>query len=88
MVDGGTNAIRRLSKRDAERLLADYDANPIATLSTALRIVLELPDGDWPDLLAAAPLDDSRRRRLLAADHAVLDDLAAELNEARTFGTA
>ena len=88
MVDGGTNAIRRLSKRDAEQLLADYDANPIGALSTALRIVLELPDCDWPDLLAAAPLEDSRRRRLLATDHASLDDLAAELNEARTFDTA
>jgi hypothetical protein len=46
-----------------------------------------MPDGEWAALLAAAPIDYGRRRRLLAADETTLDQLAAELNERRSFDT-
>jgi hypothetical protein len=81
--DRGTNAIARLTKINAERLLADYDGNPLAALTAALRIALDRPDATWTQLLAAAPIDASRRQRLHDADESSLDQLAAELNERR-----
>lgn len=84
MAHRGT-AISRLKKVDAERLLAGYDADPVAELTVALRVILALPDADWSTLLAAAPIDAARRGRLLSADEASLDELAAELNERRGF---
>jgi hypothetical protein len=66
-------------------LLGDYDNDPIAALSTALRITLDMPDATWAQLVAAAPIDDARRRLLNNADEASLDALAAELNERRGF---
>ncbi|MDP9463920.1 MAG: hypothetical protein M3P52_04790 [Actinomycetota bacterium] len=48
-----------------------------------MRIVLDLPDATWAQLLAAAPFDTGRRRLLLSADQAGLDQLATELNERR-----
>ncbi|HEY7627888.1 MAG TPA: hypothetical protein VH761_12500 [Ilumatobacteraceae bacterium] len=52
----------------------------------ALRVVFDLPDGDWVGLLAIAPIDDERRMALMHGDQASLDALAAELNERRTLG--
>ncbi len=83
MGDRGTNAIARLKKTQVERLLGDYDADPVAALSAALRVVLDMPDDDWPALLAAAQLDAARRQQLLDVDASSLDQLAAELNERR-----
>ena len=83
MGDRGTNAIARLKKAQVERLLGDYDADPVAALSAALRVVLDLPDDDWAALLTSAPLDAARRRLLVDGDASSLDQLAAELNERR-----
>jgi hypothetical protein len=84
VVDRGT-VIAALKKADVERLIADYDADPIAALTTALRRVLRMGDATWAELLAAAPLDASRRQLLLSCDEASLDRLAAELNERRSL---
>ncbi|MCU1345350.1 MAG: hypothetical protein JWL70_1616 [Acidimicrobiia bacterium] len=73
----------RLRKREVERLLATYDQDPIASLTEALRVVLERPDANWSELLATAPLTDQRWQRLIAGEQAALDELAAELNERR-----
>jgi hypothetical protein len=77
--------IVRLKKRHVERLLADYDADPIAALTTALRITLNVPGATWATLLAEAPIEAERRRRLLSGDQRSLDHLAAELNEHRSI---
>ncbi|HZX53949.1 MAG TPA: hypothetical protein VFE86_04675 [Ilumatobacteraceae bacterium] len=82
MEDRGT-LIVRLKKADVERLLNDYDAGPIAALTTALRITLAMPERTWESLLAAAPLEPERRQRLLDGEQSTLDGLAAELNERR-----
>ena len=82
MVDRGT-LIAALTKAEVERLLTDYDADPIGALTQALRRVLRMPDTAWPELLAAAPIDADRRQLLLLAEQASLDQLAAELNERR-----
>ena len=83
MGDTGTTAIARLKKTQVERLLADYDADPVAALGAALRIVLDMPDAEWAALLASTPLDVTRRRLLIESDESSLDQLAAELNERR-----
>jgi hypothetical protein len=82
MEDRGTLSVR-LKKADVERLLNDYDADPITALTTALRTTLAMPEGTWESLLAAAPLERERRRRLLDGEQSALDGLAAELNERR-----
>ena len=84
MVYRGT-LIAPLKKVDVERLLADYDAEPVGALTTALRRVLQMPDSSWAELIDAAPIDAGRRQLLLSADQASLDQLAAELNERRRF---
>ena len=75
-----------MNKTAAERLLAGYDADPIAALTVALRVVLDLGDASWTQLLNAAPIDDRRRQLLQSGDQCALDDVAAELNERRRLG--
>lgn len=75
-----------LRKRDVEALLATYDADPVAALTAALRIVLDRPDADYRTLVTTGPFDDERRTRLLAGDVATLDALTRELNETRHLG--
>ena len=75
----------RLKKVHVETLLRDYDRDPVGSLTSALRIALDKPGRDWPSLLSAAPLPSARRSQLLAGEQQALDELAAELNEARGF---
>jgi len=82
-VDCRGTLTRRLRKADVERLLADYDADPIATLTVALRVALATPDATWETLLERAPIGAERRERLRQGDELALDELAAELNENR-----
>ncbi|HEY4610468.1 MAG TPA: hypothetical protein VFE86_15760 [Ilumatobacteraceae bacterium] len=82
MEDGGTLTVR-LKKRDVERLLNDYDADPIAALTVALRTTLAMPAGTWESLLRAASIEPNLRERLLKGELAALDRLAVELNERR-----
>jgi len=82
-VECGGTLTRRLRKADVERLLSDYDADPIGALTTALRTTLEMPAASWESLLESAPIEPDRRQRLLSGDVVPLDQLAAELNERR-----
>jgi hypothetical protein len=50
-----------------------------------MRTLLDMPNATWAEVLRVAPIDDDRRRRLLSEDEAALDELAAELNEFRSF---
>jgi hypothetical protein len=100
--------VTRLRKDQAEELISALDSatsGPLeeitmirARLTTALRIVLELPTAGWNELVhAAADIDDwdiERRAQLLSADapHLASDseavlwalwDLVTELNERR-----
>lgn len=72
-----------LRKAEVERLLRDYDPDPLAALTDALRIVLDAPAATWAELVGRAAFDDERRALLLAGDQSALDGLAAELNEQR-----
>jgi hypothetical protein len=74
-----------LGKRDVERLMADYDADPVAALTTALRATLEQPELEWTALVKLAGFDCARRIRLQAGETAALDELLVELNEQRVI---
>ena len=74
-----------LSKHDAEALLRDYDTDPVAALTAALRTVTGRADADWPELTHFAAADPDRRIALEHGDPDALDALAAELNELRTL---
>ncbi len=75
----------RLTKHDAEALLATYDADPVSALTVALRRVLGRPGAGFDELVAEAPLPTDRQRALAARDQAALDALAGQLNEERTL---
>jgi hypothetical protein len=74
--------VARLTKRAVERLLAEYDSDPVGALTRALQFALE-SDASWPELVEAATKDVARRRQLLALDVGALDGLVRELNELR-----
>ena len=84
----GRLAASRRRKVDVEQLLAGYDIGPVAARTTALRVVLDQPSGDWTALLKAAGFSCARRIRLQGNDPAALDELAAELNELRAVAVA
>jgi hypothetical protein len=69
-----------------EALLRDYDIDPVPALTAALRVVLQLPDATWPELVDASGLAPDRRRALVGGEVGALDDLVAELNEQRRIG--
>ena len=77
------NIGEELRKAEVERLLADYDADPITALTAALRIALAMPDATWETLLECAPIASERREQLRLGDQRALDELTAELNENR-----
>jgi len=66
-------------------LLGSYDADPIAALTAALRIVLERADDSWPELIRAAAFTETRAAALVLGEVGALDGLARELNEQRTL---
>jgi hypothetical protein len=78
-----THEAPRLSKRQVEMLLRDYDRDPVGALARALRIVLRLPHAGWQQLVDATRLDADRRRALAAEEITALDDLLRQLNEQR-----
>lgn len=73
----------RLSKAQVEAMLATYDAAPIQSLTSALRIALDAPAMEWAALLGLADFSAARSQRLLRGEAAALDELVAELNEVR-----
>jgi hypothetical protein len=74
----------RLRKRDVERLLDTYDADPVAALTVALRVALDRPDASYPDLIADLP----EREALAENDSSAMDRLATTLNELRVAPAA
>ncbi|MCX6526609.1 MAG: hypothetical protein NTU52_01275, partial [Actinobacteria bacterium] len=74
---------RKLKKNDVEKLLLDYDKSPVSSITEALQIVLGKTFCQWPDLIAALPIDADRQRLLLTGDSQHLDHLMQELNELR-----
>jgi hypothetical protein len=74
-----------LRKRDVEQMLTDYDHDPVAALTTALRTTLDHPELEWTALVKLAGFSCARRIRLQAEETAALDELLVELNEQRSI---
>ena len=72
-----------LSKRDVERMLDEYDRDPLAALLTAMRIVLGRPYATWLTAVLESCDDVKKRQQLLNSEQSALDDIARELNETR-----
>jgi hypothetical protein len=64
----------------------EYDDDPIAALTTALRIALDAAGAGWDELIADPRIDTRRADALRSGDVVALDGLFAELNELRTIG--
>ncbi len=71
---------RPLSKAEVERLMNDFDADPVAALTHALRVVTGRDHSSWETLVRL--LADSAS--LAKNEMRSLDRLAAEMNETRT----
>lgn len=78
----------RLKKRDVEQLARDYDADPTRALTLALRLVTEMPNVDWVDLVQRLPFNATRRGQLAAGDSVALDALFRDLVELRELPSA
>lgn len=74
----------RLKKLDVINLMDTYDHDPVGALTTALRIALDQPDGEWTALVKAAGFSCAQRIRLQGHDPAAMDELLTYLNELRT----
>ncbi len=74
-----------LSKRDVERMLAEYDRDPVAALLAAMRIVLGRPFASWQTAMIECCAGANKMQQLLDFDQSALDDLARELNETRVI---
>ncbi len=66
-------------------MMTDYDHDPVAALTVALRTALDEPTLDWTALVKIAGFDCARRIRLQAGETAALDELLVELNEQRAI---
>ena len=77
--------VRSLTKRDAEDLMNNYDADPQQALVQALRIVTGMPNASWRSLVAQVSPDLEHRELLYGADQSSLDKLAQHLNERRSI---
>lgn len=75
----------RLTKRDVETLLGDYDRDPVEALTGALRRLLGRPEAGFDELVDAAPVSAHRREDLHRREVTALDELVAELNETRVL---
>lgn len=78
-------ASRKLTKRDVEILMNSLDDDPIASLTTALRVVLGRPHSTFETLVSLSPIDAAWRSGVIAGHAAALDRLASHLNESRGF---
>ena len=77
-----TRRARPLKKHEVEQLMFLYDVDPIAALTSALRVVTGHQFASWEHLVSLLPT--RMRASLLRAETATMDLLAAELNETRT----
>jgi hypothetical protein len=75
--------MRKLSKRDVEALLREYDNNPVAALHTALRILIPSCPSEWRETVAFLPVSDDEKNALQKREIGALDALVKKLVETR-----
>lgn len=62
-----------------------YDADPVASLTTALSRLLDPGDESWEAIVASLPLSDTTKAGLIARETRALDDLVKRLVEHRSL---
>jgi hypothetical protein len=75
--------MRKLSKRDVEALLSEYDNNPVGALHQALRVLLTDCPSDWNAAIGLLDIDDANKQSLRDGNIAALDSLAKHFVETR-----
>lgn len=75
--------MRKLSKRDVEALLREYDNNPVESLHAALRILIPNCPSEWRETVALLPVSDDEKNALQKRDIGALDSLVKQLVETR-----
>jgi hypothetical protein len=75
--------MRKLSKRDVEALLSEYDNNPVGALHHALKILLTDCPSDWKLAIDLLDVDDAEKQSLREGNVAALDSLAKRFVETR-----
>ena len=76
-------AMRKLSKRDVEALLGEYDNNPVASLHTALRVLIPICPDNWSATVALLSVSEEQKNDLRAGKIEALDALVKQLVENR-----
>ena len=79
-IDAASRA-RTLSKTERVSMLATYDTDPAAALTTALRLVSGRPYSRFADIIHASHLPLATKHALCDGDTGARDDLVSELNE-------
>jgi len=75
--------MRKLSKRDIEALLGQYDNDPVDALHTALRILIPMCPDDWNTTVALLSVSEEQKTALCAGKIEALDSLVKQLVETR-----
>ena len=75
--------MRKLSKRDVEVLLGEYDINPVEALHTALRVLIPSCPEDWHAAISLLSVGEETKNDLCAGNIEALDSLVKQLVETR-----
>ena len=76
-------AMRKLSKRDVEALLGEYDHNPVGALHAALRVLIPDCPSNWQQTVELLSVSDEMKNNLRNQKIEALDSLAKQLVETR-----
>ena len=77
--------MRKLSKRDVEALLAEYDKDPVSSLLSALQLLLPERPSNWEEAISALSIDDAKKQELRSHSIDALDSLVKQLVETRSL---
>jgi hypothetical protein len=76
-------AMRKLSKRDVEALLTEYDNNPVSSLHAALGVLIPNCPEEWEEAVNLLSIDESKKQLLRHGNVVALDALVKQLVETR-----
>lgn len=77
--------MRKLSKRDVEALLAEYDSSPTDALLCALKILLPQRPSTWNEAVGLLDIDDATKTALRNENTSALDALVKQFVETRSL---
>jgi len=78
-------AVRILTKKDIEVLMATYDADPVGSICTAVGTILEVSVTNWQHMMSLLPPSYARSNELTLQKVAAMDSLVKQLVEHRTL---